>query len=98
MGNQASSSAKVQQPDEMVENERGLNVENVVDTKRVSEEEEEEEEYYSSDSDTDSETDDDEEEEEDDEGKHHVMSFYALGLCLIPCHQHMCFSQNSWSV
>lgn len=78
MGNQASSSAKVQQPDEMVENERGLNVENVVDSKRVSEQEEEEE-YYSSDSDTDSETDD-EEEEEDDEGKHHVFSLYILGL------------------
>lgn len=66
MGNQASSSANVQQPDEMVENERGLNVENVVDSKRVSEEEEEEE-YYSSDSDTDSETDDEEEEEADEE-------------------------------
>ncbi|GFH55158.1 hypothetical protein CTEN210_11634 [Chaetoceros tenuissimus] len=66
MGNQASSSAKVQQPDEMVENERGLNVENVVDSKRVSEQEEEEE-YYSSDSDTDSETDDEEEEEDDEE-------------------------------
>jgi uncharacterized protein YqiB (DUF1249 family) len=66
MGNQASSSANVQQPDEMVENERGLNVENVVDSKRVSEEEEEEE-YYSSDSDTDSETDDEDEEEDDEE-------------------------------